>query len=495
MKTFILTILALGLLVAPGRLAGAEPAVAALAAPLTVSGFFGNHMVLQRGAPIRIWGTAAPGATVDVSLAEQGVSVRADAAGQWSVELKGMDASGPFELKAASGSGSRTIKDVMIGDLWVISGQSNVVLPVSAGQEWPELKTLPPFKDIRVCKLPGEYAFAPFDQFSRPITWEVLNIAKAGAYLSGVGFHFIRTIQPLAGVTVGLVQASAGGTQIEQWIPEEALKAADPENIQFEIRDKARAQLAADPAARFTGIPSGAASLYNGTIHPMRFTKWAGVVWYQGEANSRVKADYRMLLKTFVQSWRQLFGQPALPFIIVQLPNFGLPKDDGWMRLQEAQMLAARDMGLPLVVTIDQGSSTTIHPPNKAEVGRRAGLAALQHVYKKDVDGTSPLPKTVTYGSDSVVVEFDGFKGDLALKGSELKGFELAGTDHVYQAAGAAIQGRRVVVKSAAVPHPLAVRYLWVHSPEAVTLYSAAGLPAAPFRSDSTQKGDAYAGP
>jgi sialate O-acetylesterase len=248
------------------------------------------------------------------------------------------------------------------------------------------------------------------------------------------------------------------------------------------MRDAARAKLAADPQARVGASEAGATALYNATIHPFRFAKLKGVLWYQGEANTRSKRDYRPVLKTFVQSWREVFGQSDLPFIIVQLPNFGLPKDDGWMRVQEAQQLVAQEMKLALVVTIDQGSATTIHPTNKAEVGRRAGLAALQHVYKQDIEGTSPLLKSVQFQGDSAIVEFDGFKGDLQVRGDAIKGFELAGADHKFVPAEAKLDGRRIIVRANGVLQPKAVRYLWANSPEAVTLYSAAGLPAAPFR-------------
>jgi sialate O-acetylesterase len=462
-----------------------------LPAQFSLSGYFGDRMVLQRQQPILVWGAAPPGTEVSVALSDQKTTAKADDKGQWKAELKAMEASGPFELNVSDGSNTRSVKDVMIGDVWLIAGQSNVVLPLSSDKaDWPALKASPINNDIRVCKLPGRAALEPADQYSRAVVWDVLNTAKVGGYLSGVGYHFVRTIQPAVGVTVGLVEGAAGGTQIEQWTPEASLKAADPENKQFDMREKARAKVAADPTAKVGEMEGGAASMYNGTIYPMRYAKWKGVVWYQGEANSRTKADYRMLLKNFVESWRQVFGEPDLPFVIVQLPNFGIPKDDGWMRLQEAQMLAARDMDLPLVVTIDQGSKVTIHPPNKAEVGRRAGLAALQHVYKQDVDGTSPLPKSVTYEGDSATVEFDGFKGNLVLKGDAVQGFELAGADGNFQPTTAKIDGRRVVVTAAGVPQPKTIRYLWANSPEAVTLYSTAGLPAAPFRSEGLPSGD-----
>lgn len=452
-----------------------------LFAQMDLAGLFTNHMVIQRRQPIQVWGTAVPGAEVEVSIAGSKVSAQADGKGRWKAELEAMEASGPFELKASNGSDVRIIKDVMIGDLWLISGQSNIVLALQATSEWAEAKTAGVFPNIRICKLPGNFSLNPAEKYSRSLGWEQLNSAKAG-YFSGVGYYFARTVQPAIDVTLGVIQASAGGTQAEQWIPEEALKAALPDNPLFAAHDKAREKLDADPGAKVGANEAGAAALYNGTIHPLRFIKLAGVLWYQGEANTRSKRDYRPVLKTLVQSWRELFKEPNLPFVIVQLPNFGLPKDDGWMRVQEAQMLTARELGLPLVVTIDQGSPVTIHPPNKAEVGRRSGLAALQHVYKQDVEGTSPSAKIVKFEGDSAIVEFKGFKGDLELKGDEVKGFELAGADQNFRPATAEIEGSRVKVKSEAVPEPKAIRYLWANSPEAVTLFSAAGLPAGPFR-------------
>lgn len=451
-----------------------------LCAQVELAGIFGDRMVIQRDRPITIWGTAAPGAEVAVTLGEDRAAAKADESGQWKAEFAARPASGPVALQAASGGATAGAKDVMIGDVWLAAGQSNMVLALQSTTEWPEVKTQGEFPGIRICKLPGDFAFEPAEQYSRALRWETLNSARAG-YFSGVAYHFARTVQPALGrAALGVVQASAGGTQAEQWTPEAALKAALPENPLFAMRDKAREKAAT--GAKVGSNEAGATALYNGTIHPLRHAKFAGVVWYQGEANSRSKRDYRPVLETLVESWRALFGEPDLPFVIVQLPKFGLPKDDGWMRVQEAQMLAARDLGLPLVVTIDEGSAETIHPPNKAEIGRRAGLAALQHVYKQDVEGTAPAMKSVKFLDGGAAVEFDGFKGDLVLKGGRVEGFELAGADGMFHSASAEIKGRNVFVKSADVKEPKAVRYLWANSPPNVTLYSAAGLPAGPFR-------------
>lgn len=455
-------------------------------AQLKVSDFFADHMVIQRAQPITVWGTAPAGADVTAAIADKTATAKAAADGRWQATLPAAPAAGPFELKVSSGTETQTIKDVMIGDVWLISGQSNVVLTLAASTEGAEAKKNdPPNNLVRVCKLPGSIAFAPTEALSRHITWDPLNAARVSAYLSGVGYFFVHDLQPAAGVAVGLIQSSAGGTQVEQWTPEAALKAAAPDNPLFATRDVAKAKFDADPKAKIGVTEAGATSLYNGSIHPFHLAKLKGVVWYQGEANTRSKRDYRPVLTAFVKALREVFGEPDLPFVIVQLPANGLPKDDGWMRVQEAQMLVAREMGLALVVTIDQGSPVTIHPPNKAEVGRRTALAAIQHVYKPEVEGTSPFAKSVTFTGDTATVEFEGFKGDLVVKGDSILGFELAGTDGVFAPATATLQGRRVLVKAAAMPAPKSLRYLWVHSPEAVTLWSAAGLPAGPFRSEA----------
>lgn len=448
------------------------------AAELAAGAIFGDGMVLQREQPIPVWGFAIPGSEVLVSLADHRATAAADAGGRWSAILPALPASGPHRLELRSGSATAAVADIMIGDVWLISGQSNAVLALAATSEWPQVKTEGTIPLIRICKLPGTFAMEPADAFSRAIAWERLVPARAG-YFSGVGYHFARTVQPAIGVALGLIQGSAGGTQVEQWTPEAELRAADPDSPAFAARDKAKARLAADPAAKVGASEAGAASLFNGTINPLRQTRLTGVVWYQGEANSRTKADYRPRLRTFIRSWRTVFGAPDLPFVIVQLPAFGLPVDDGWMRVQEAQLRTAEEFGQPLVVTIDQGSPTTIHPPNKAEVGRRAGLAALERVYRKPVVGTSPLPTTVRFADGAATVEY---ASDLVVRGDAIRGFELAGADGAFVAATARLDGRRVTVQAAGVPQPVALRYLWVHAPEAVTLYGPTGLPAPPFR-------------
>jgi sialate O-acetylesterase len=450
------------------------------ASELTLAPIFGEHMVLQRDQPLVIWGTATPGAPVVVNFAGQQATAAADATGAWQVTLAAKPASGPFRLEAQSGTASVALGDLMLGDVWLASGQSNMVLALGASSEWPSVRSAGTMPAIRICKLPGTGALAPSETYVRAVPWDVLDSARANAF-SAVAYHFAVTIQPVVGATVGVIEGASGGTMAEQWTPEAALRAADPQSTSstFAARDKALARIAAEPQAKIGTTEAGASALYNGTIHPLRRLKFAGVLWYQGEANSRSKDDYRPRLTTLIRSWRELFAEPDLPWIIVQLPQFGLPKDDGWMRVQEAQRLVAHDLGLPLVVTIDQGSATTIHPPNKAVVGRRVGLAAQQHVYHQAVSGTSPLPTSLTYSAGTAVI---GFSDELKVSGATANGFELAGVDGAFVPATAQVAWHTVTLTAPGVASPAAVRYLWVHYSDAVTLYGPTGLPVPPFR-------------
>ncbi|MDR1191247.1 MAG: sialate O-acetylesterase [Verrucomicrobiales bacterium] len=441
-------------------------------------------MVIQHGYPIVVWGAAAAGSEITVKLGEHGVRVKTDAQGAWSAELPALTVTGlPLELTVSGDGGSKTFKDVLIGDVWLAAGQSNMVLALAASADNANEKKAAPLPLARVCKLPGEFAFAPAGQYSRALAWEPLNPQRIGAFCSAVAYYFARTVQPEAGLPLGVVQAAVGGTQAEQWTPEEALRAALPDNPLFAARERAREKQGA--GGKVGIMESGAGSVFNGIIHPLRHVKFAGVLWYQGEANTRSKRDYAPVLTTLVQSWRDFFGEPELPWVIVQLPNFSLPKDDGWMRVREAQLLVSKQLRLPLVVTIDEGSAETIHPPKKDVVGRRAGLAALQRVYQKEVEGSSPVPKSFKTDGDSIVVEFTGFKGDLVVKGDRAEGFEIAGDDHRFYPATAQVFGRQVVVRAPEVPQPKAVRYLWQNSPAKVTLYNAAGFPVTPFRTEA----------
>lgn len=468
MPQAVLTLALILLSTLAGPLSAVEFAVAAI---------LGDHMVLQRGQPITVWGTADPGAVVEVALADRRATARADAAGAWSAILPAMEASGPHALEARCGAAHASRSDIMIGDVWLASGQSNMVLALSATAEGPAVRSQGSFPAIRICKLPGTHAMAPAEGYGRDVPWLQLDSARDG-YFSAVAYHFARTIQPQSGVAIGVIQAASGGTMAEQWTPEAALRADDPQSRTFAARDKALARLAADPAAKVGSAEAGASALYNGTIHPLRHLRFAGVLWYQGEANSRSADDYRPRLTTLIRSWRELFGQPALPVVIIQLPDFGLPKDDGWMRVQEAQRLVAHDLGLPLVVTIGQGSKVTIHPPNKAEVGRRAGLAALQHIYHQPVVGSSPAVRALRFEGAAAVLDFDD---DLVATGA-VSGFELAGSDQAFVPATARVDGRQVTVSAGGLQQPVAVRYLWTHAPDAITLAGPTGLPVGPFR-------------
>jgi sialate O-acetylesterase len=451
-----------------------------LAGDACLAPIFADHMVLQRDQPIDVWGSAAPASTITVAMAGQTITTTTDPSGTWIATLPRQQASGPHILSITGGGIARTVSDVMIGDVWLASGQSNMVFGLGSTSAWTSVRTRGIFPAIRISKLPGSHAMEPAEGYSRAITWEQLDSARANAF-SGVAYHFACTVQPALHIPLGVIEGACGGTMAEQWTPAGALQIADPQATSRTYADRAKvmAKLAADPTAKIGPMEAGAAALYNGTIHPLRRLKFAGVLWYQGEANSRSRDDYRPRLSTLVSSWRAVFVQPALPWIIVQLPGFGLPTDDGWMRVQEAQRLVAGELGLPLVVTIDQGSATTIHPANKEVVGRRAGLAALQHVYHQAVDGSAPRPTAMRRADGAIILEFDE---DLVVHGDTIAGFTLAGPDNAFVPATATLDGRRVSITAPGLTAPTAVRYLWTQCPAVITLVDRAGIPVGPFR-------------
>ena len=262
-----------------------NPAVATAAATTAATsafqlgGFFADHMVLQRSLPITVWGDGAPGADVSVTLGKASSTTKAGPDGRWRLDLPALAASGPYELKASSAGEAKVLKDVMVGDVWLVSGQSNVVLTLSASTDWAEEKKLPASPAIRICKLPADRAFEPAEGFKRAILWQPLDPAHAGSYLSGVGYYFVKNLQPKLGVTVGLVEAAAGGTQVEQWTPLAAVQAAAPDNPLLAMRTKTLAKLMADPAAKIGLTESGAGVIYDGTIAPFHLAKLAGVLW------------------------------------------------------------------------------------------------------------------------------------------------------------------------------------------------------------------------
>lgn len=470
---------------------------------------FGDGMVLQRDARLPVWGTAAPGEKVVVQLSEQVKTTTADPRGRWRVDLDPLPAGGPFELTV----NDVTFRDVLVGEVWVCSGQSNMDWPVSRANDADREIAAADFPRIRLAVVKKRVAASPDDDCE--VSWQTCSPRSIPGF-SAVGYFFGRHLHRELDVPIGLIQSSWGGTPAEAWTSREALRSEPilkpiversdrypeefPSRLERWERDhatwqattRASTQPATMPAeprrpADPSNNPSMASVLHNAMIHPLAPYAIRGAIWYQGESNAGRAFQYRTLLPTMIRDWRSLWKQGDFPFLVVQLANFGRndpePGKSAWAELREAQELAAKNVpNVGYVVTIDIGDPKDIHPRNKQEVGRRLGLLAERMVYGRDVVASGPTYKSMQVADGKVRVAFDFAEGLMA-RGEKPTGFVVAGADRVFKPADARIEGNGVVVWSDEVAAPVAVRYGWANSPD-VNLFNAAGLPMAPFRTD-----------
>lgn len=462
-------------------------------AEVVVSGLFSDHMVLQRNTPIAVWGTAVAGERITVRLAGQQAVGRADDAGRWRTQLRPLDAGGPFVLTIA-GTNTITLHDVMIGEVWVCSGQSNMAFPlkqaVNAGREAADADS----PDIRLFTVPRSVADTP--QTTVKGTWLVCKPQTAAAF-SAVGYFFGRDLQKSLGVPIGLIHASWGGTPAEAWTARPALE-SDPDLaavLSLPILTPPPGQGRVQPTQRASTRPAKPpgpqnrpAALYNGMVHPLIPYTIRGVIWYQGEANTTRSYAYRKVLPAMIRNWRADWGQGDVPFLIVQLANFQarqtVPYFSDWAELREAQLMALAVPKTALVVTIDIGEPDDIHPKNKQEVARRLALSARAIAYGQDIPYSGPIYKSHTVQGDRIRLRFDHADGGLAARGGEpLAGFGIAGKDRRFVDAAAIVEEDEIVVSSERVSSPVAVRYAWGDSP-VCNLVNRDGLPASPFRTD-----------
>jgi sialate O-acetylesterase len=481
-------------------------------ADVTLPAIFSDHMVLQRAAAVPVWGRAEPGEAITVSIAGQERTTTAGADGRWLLTLPPLSTGEPRTL-TVRGHNTITIQDVLVGEVWLGSGQSNMAMTVNRAGDFQAEQAGATYPLIRHFK--EESASAATAQTQGKGRWVVCAPETVGGFSAALYF-FGREIHRALAVPVGLVNSSVGGTPIEAWIAAEPQRAsaelkpffaaAEKENLGLAApaalkryeRDlatwqdaarKARAEKQkaprrpanpADVRARKANI----GGLFNGKIAPLIPYAIRGALWYQGEANSTPAkaAFYQHQLPLLVQDWRARWGY-EFPFAWAQLPNFvGAGRD--WPTVREAML---KTLALPqtgMGINIDIGEANDIHPKNKQEVGRRLSLWALGTVYGRKVPAVSgPLPAGHTVRGSEIVLTFKHTDGGLVAPGGELKGFVVAGEDRQWHSARARIDGETVVVASPDVKQPVAARYAWENLP-ACNLYNGGGLPATPFRTD-----------
>jgi sialate O-acetylesterase len=479
----------------------------ALLAEIRVPRLISSHMVIQRDVPARIWGTANAAEPVTVRFRGQELKTAADELGRWGVHVWPGEAGGPFEVQI-EGPGNRIVVDnVLVGDVWVASGQSNMEWPMSRSRDAEKEIAAANNPQIRVFRVMHKVSDVPLDDVQgpgwRPATPETMRDTTA------VGYFFARHLNQQLKVPIAVIQSAWGGTPAESWTSARAL-AEDPA-LQPAFTAWARV-LAAYPdssAAYMHRVkewensgskgarpapPQGPghqwqpAGLYNGMIAPLTPYAVRGFIWYQGESNAVPSRStfYHRLFSTMIRDWRRAWGQGELPFLFVQLANYGkVAPDSTWPELREAQAqtLALRNTGM--AVTVDIGDPQDIHPTNKQDVGLRLALAARAIAYgERGLVYSGPQYRQMTVEGPALRLWFDHAGGGLKSGSGELKGFTIAGRDRKFVPAQARIDKNTVVVTSPNIEQPVAVRYGWEASPE-VNLFNTEGLPASPFRTDA----------
>jgi len=445
-------------------------ALAAAAATVRPNPMFSDGAVLQRGISVPVWGTANDGEKITVSFADQKVSTTAKN-GKWMVRLAPLSVGGP-RVMTISGDNTIEIKDILVGDVWVCSGQSNMQwsLAGTANAKEDIAKSLD--SHLRLLQVPMLTADSPSSEV--PVKWEKCRPGKVNDF-TAVGYFFGRDLRKALNVPIGLINSSWGGTYAQTWMTREG----------FESNPALR-HILTDPIAK--DGPNRPTVLYNGMIAPLQPYAIKGAIWYQGESNAGGAYEYRTLFPAMIESWRKSWGQGDFTFLFVQIAPFMKiatePEESNWAELREAQLLTSQHCpNTGMAVITDYGSPDDIHPKQKEPVGARLALAARAVAYSEDIIYRGPTYKGMKVKGDSIALYFDSVGGGLVAKGGELTGFTIAGADRKFYNAEAKIVGKSVVVRSASVAKPVAVRYGWANCP-VVNLFNVEDLPATPFRTD-----------
>jgi sialate O-acetylesterase len=481
---------------------------------------FTDGAVLQRDIPVPVWGTADDGEKVTVKFQGQEVSTTAKD-GKWMVKLAELKAGGPSTL-TIEGKNKVEVVDVLVGEVWICSGQSNMEWTLNKAAEFAAATESGKANDpmLRLYTVPKAVSDEPLETIKRNESpgqraWLSAD-AESAAKFSAVGYFFGRDLRKALGVPVGLIHTSWGGTASEAWTSKKTLE-ANPEfkglldDYQKALArypaamEKHKADLAehkkkveqakaegkrAPTAPRAPGGPKDPhpAGLYNAMLAPLVPYAIRGAIWYQGEANAGRAFQYRTLFPAMIKDWRQSWGQGDFTFLLVQLAPYQKiveqPAESAWAELREAQLMATHVLPkVGMAVITDVGEENDIHPKKKEPVGGRLALAARAIAYGESIVGSGPEYLGNSVKGNKVTLRFKNVGQGLIAKDGPLKGFAIAGEDHKFVKAEAEIEGDTIVVHADQVEKPVAVRYGWANFP-VVNLWNKEGLPATPFRTD-----------
>lgn len=480
------------------------------ATDLRLASLFTDHVVIQREQVVPVWGWAKPGDGITVRFSEQTKTTKADKDGKWLVKLDPMPAAmegGELKVESSDGSGSLTLTDVVVGDVWLCSGQSNMHFPMKNVREAAA--------EIRAANNPAIRFFYVEPQFAqKPMgdvqgTWQQVS-PETVERCSAVAYYFARDLQEKLGLPIGLVTSSVGGTRIETWMQTQTLAALGLAGPLIKKWEEIPAQEFADivaaykehqryrwqvypdlvRAAKAQGAPvppeparpekrphDCPGALHNGMITPLQPFAIRGTIWYQGEGN--IGSPYDKLLPAMIADWRKVWGG-GMPFLIVQLP----PHKTITPQFREAQFRVWQSMPhTAMVVTTDVGDAEEIHPPYKRPIGERLALAARAIAYGEPITYSGPVFESMEIDGSRAVISFTHVGGGLMAKGDALEGFVIAGADGRFFPGRAVIEGSTVVVSSDEVSKPRFVHFGNDKVPK-VNLFNSEGLPAVPFCSD-----------
>jgi len=459
----------------------------------SVAAVFADNMVLQRGLPVPVWGSAEPGQTVTVTFGGQTKTATAGPDRKWVVRLDPMTANATAQQLTITLPGVTTVvySNILIGDVWLAAGQSNMdagVTSVGGAVNATAEIAAANFPLIRSMKVKKQGAITPAWDTEFDRGWTVCSPSTVSTW-AATAYFFARGVFQSTNVPIGIIESAYGGTRAEWWASLEAQEAL-PElktyaDSQIDQYYKGKAALYSTPGG-----------LFNSMISPLIPFAIRGAIWYQGESNSGDPMKYRVLLPTLIQDWRDRWQLDDFPFYIVQLPNFS---DATWPSLREAQMLTLQTASnTAMAVTIDVGNPTDIHPDYKQEVGQRLAYLALNRNYGfASVVPSGPIFRSYTIEGNQIRISFDYAEGGLMTGNKNLvpplspvqeqagvgpDWFEIAEVDGTYYPATATIEGSTVVLSSASVLLPTLARYAWAANPVGNNLYNRAGLPASPFR-------------
>lgn len=465
-------------------------------AAITLPSLFTNGVILQQNSNASVWGWATAGNTITIrpSWNNQTYTAIADTEGNWKTKIETPAGSNTAYTITFSDNmnNDKTISNVLVGEVWICAGQSNMEVTVSGANNPTEEAKDANYSNIRVFKVPFSTSLTPL----KDVTASWVSPTSSTVYSFGaIPFFFSRYLYKYLNIPVGILHAAKGSSSQEAWLSEENIQGAEyAEKLLSEARN-------GNPIEQAQQIPTG---LYNAMFKPLVPFTIRGVAWYQGERNYLHPDEYKLLLDNFINSWRADLEQPNLPFLITQLSGYSGYNNEGWISVQETQYkISQKYSNIATVMTYDIGDSLNVHPTNKQDVALRMCIAVKKMIYGENIVAQGPSVKKVTLNGSKVGLSYKDVGTGLALKTgyTKINNFMLAGSNRVFYNATATIQGTdSIELSSSSVSIPKYVRYAYKNYNSFVNLYNSAGLPAVPFRTDpdttvtliSTQSGDWY---